>query len=90
MFFRQKGNSEKSFYVYCRFSIRFLGVPLFGAKTGRHLHTQAESGAYLRDFSCVPRRCPYIYYIRKNPTVILYTCINRHAGTQNRGKQIKD
>ena len=24
-----------------------------------HLHTQAESGAYLRDFSRVPRRRPY-------------------------------
>ena len=26
-----------------------------------HLHTQAESGAYLRDSSRVPRRRPYIY-----------------------------
>ena len=26
------------------------------------LHTQAESGAYLRDSSRVPRRCPYIYF----------------------------
>ena len=26
-----------------------------------HLHTQAESGAYLRDFSQVPRRRPLIY-----------------------------
>ena len=25
-----------------------------------HLHTQAESGAYLRDSSRVPRRCPFI------------------------------
>ena len=25
-----------------------------------HLHTQAESGAYLRDFSRVPRRCPFM------------------------------
>ena len=25
------------------------------------LHTQAESGAYLRDSSRVPRRCPFIY-----------------------------
>ena len=24
-----------------------------------HLHTQAESGAYLRDSSRVPRRCPF-------------------------------
>ena len=28
-----------------------------------HLHTQAESGAYLRDSSRVPRRRPYIYVI---------------------------
>ena len=27
-----------------------------------HLHTQAESGAYLRDSSRVPRRCPFIYF----------------------------
>ena len=27
-----------------------------------HLHTQAESGAYLRDFSRVPRRRPFIYF----------------------------
>ena len=27
-----------------------------------HLHTQAESGAYLRDSSRVPRRRPFIYY----------------------------
>ena len=26
-----------------------------------HLHTQAESGAYLRDSSRVPRQCPFIY-----------------------------
>ena len=26
-----------------------------------HLHTQAESGAYLRDSSRVPRRLPFIY-----------------------------
>ena len=26
-----------------------------------HLHTQAESGAYLRHFSRVPRRHPFIY-----------------------------
>ena len=26
-----------------------------------HLHTQAESGAYLRDSSRVPRRCPLLY-----------------------------
>ena len=27
-----------------------------------HLHTQAESGAYLRDSSRVPRRFPFIYF----------------------------
>ena len=25
------------------------------------LHTQAESGAYVRNYSRVPRRCPFIY-----------------------------
>ena len=32
-----------------------------------HLHTKAESGSYLRDFSRVPRRRPFI-------------CLNRHTG----------
>ena len=36
----------------------------FGSSVPRqpaHLHTQAESGAYSRDFSRVPRRRPFIY-----------------------------
>ena len=33
-----------------------------------HLHTQAESGAYLRDSSRVPRRRPFVYF--KPPYVI--------------------
>ena len=38
----------------------------FGSPVPRqpaHLHTQAESGAYLRDYSQVPRRRPFIYFI---------------------------
>ena len=34
-----------------------------------HFHTQAESGAYLRDSSRVPRRCPTMYvcmYVKKS------------------------
>ena len=37
----------------------------FGSPVPRqpaHLHTQAESGVYLRDSSRVPRRRPFIYY----------------------------
>ena len=33
-----------------------------------HLHTQAESGAYSRDFSQFPRRCPFIYLNRHTPS----------------------
>ena len=33
-----------------------------------HLHTQAESGAYLRDSSRVPRRRPFIYLNRHTPS----------------------
>ena len=33
-----------------------------------HLHIQAESGAYLRDFSRVPRRHPFIYLNRNMPS----------------------
>ena len=32
-----------------------------------HLHTQAESGAYLRDSSRFPRRRPFIYLNRHTP-----------------------
>ena len=32
-----------------------------------HLHTQAESGAYLRDSSRVPPRRPFIYLDRHTP-----------------------
>ena len=37
----------------------------FGSSVPRqlaHVHTQAESGAYLRDSSRVPRRCSFIYF----------------------------
>ena len=33
-----------------------------------HLHTQAESGAYLRDSSGLPRRRPFIYLNRHTPS----------------------
>ena len=36
----------------------------FGSPVPRqpaHLHTQAKSGAYLRDSSLVPRRRPFVY-----------------------------
>ena len=33
-----------------------------------HLHIQTESGAYLRDFSRIPRRCPFIYLNRHTPS----------------------
>ena len=43
----------------------------FGSPVSRqpaHLHTQAESGAYLRDSSRVPRRRPFIYINRRKPS----------------------
>ena len=43
----------------------------FGSSIPRqpaHLHTQAESGAYLRDSSRFPRRRPFIYLIRHTPS----------------------
>ncbi|CAM9593721.1 unnamed protein product, partial [Ascophyllum nodosum] len=43
----------------------------FGSPVPRqpaHLHTQAESGAYLRDSFRVPRRRPYIYLNRHTPS----------------------
>ena len=42
----------------------------FGSPVPRqpaHLHTQAESDAYLRDSSRVPRRRPFIYLNRHTP-----------------------
>ena len=46
----------------------------FGSPVPRqpaHLHTQAESGAYLRDSSRVPRRRPFIYL--KTPYAIYWS-----------------
>ena len=46
----------------------------FGRPVARqlaHLYTQAESGAYLRDFSRFPRRRPFIYLNRH--------VLNRHC-----------
>ena len=43
----------------------------FGSPVPRqpdHLHTQAESGAYLCDSSRVPRRLPFIYLNRHTPS----------------------
>ena len=43
----------------------------FGSPVPRqpaHLHTQAESDAYLRDSSRVPRRRPFIYFHRQTPS----------------------
>ena len=43
----------------------------FGSPVPRqpaHLHTQAESGAYLRDSSRVPRRRPFIHLNRHTPS----------------------
>ena len=43
----------------------------FGSPVPRqpaHLHTQAESGAYLRDSSRVPRRRPFIQFTRHTPS----------------------
>ena len=43
----------------------------FGSPVPRqpdHLHTQTESGAYLRDSSRVPRRRPFIYLNRHTPS----------------------
>ena len=43
----------------------------FGSPVPRqpaHLHTQAESGAYLRDSSRFPRRHPFIYLNRHTPS----------------------
>ena len=43
----------------------------FGSTVPRqpaHLHTQAESSAYLRDSSRVPRRGPFIYLNRHAPS----------------------
>ena len=45
----------------------------FGSPVPRqpaHLHTQAESGAYLRDFSRVPRRRPFFYCERSELLIV--------------------
>ena len=52
----------------------------FGSPARRqpaHLHTQAESGAYLQDSSRVPRRRPFIYF--KPPYAIGFPRSSGHA-----------
>ena len=53
----------------------------FGSPVPRqpaHLHAQAESGAYLRDSSRVPRRRPFIYF--KPPyTIVSVPSLSGHA-----------
>ena len=53
----------------------------FGSTVSRqpaHLHTQVESGAYLRDSSRVPRRRPFIYFI--SPYAIgSVACLSGHT-----------
>ena len=44
------------------------GFGSFVPRQSAHLHTQAESGAYLRDSSRVPRRRPFIYLNRHTPS----------------------
>ena len=43
-----------------------FGIPV--SPQPAHLQTQAESGAYLRDSSQVPRRRPFIYLNRHTPS----------------------
>ena len=43
-----------------------FGIPV--PRQPAHLHSQAESGAYLRDFSRFPRRRPFIYLYRHTPS----------------------
>ena len=59
-----------------------------------HLHTQAESGAYLRDHGIQTGSPMEItlgqqYNVGEKPTVILYTYINRHAGTPEKTVKTK-
>ena len=61
MFSAKKGNSEKSCYVYCRLSIRFLGVPLFGAKTGRYT-------PFWRSLNKITHRARTTKILKKNMT----------------------
>ena len=54
----------------------------FGSPVPRqpaHLHTQAESGAYLRDSSRVPRWRPFIYF--KSPYAI--ESVHEFIGSRN-------
>ena len=54
----------------------------FGSPVPRqpaHLHTQAESGAYLRDSSRVPRRRPFIYF----KTTIRHRASPEFIGSRN-------
>ena len=75
----------------------------FGSSVPRqlaHVHTQAESGAYLRDSSRVPRRCSFIYFkppyaIGSVPSLSSHTIayrwrllrrVRRHRASKPQGK----
>ena len=57
-----------------------------------HLHTRAESGAHLRDFSRIPRRRPFIYLNRQEAKAGLrhaFVCPNVIGRTKKRIVQSK-
>ena len=61
--FTPSGSLKKSSFFKKHF-VLYLTIILFSRPVPRqpaHLYTQAESGAYLRDFSRVPRRRPFTY-----------------------------
>ena len=63
---RRKKNSLSAFVPESLVSRDGFGSPV--PRQPVHLHTQAESGAYLRDSSQVPRRRPLFIYNRHTPS----------------------
>ena len=65
---RSQLNRENGLFSLCSFvPKKLVSRDRFGSLVPRqpaHLHIQAESGAYLRDSSRVPRRRPFIYLNR--------------------------
>ena len=64
-------NWEKGYSLSPFAPENFVSRDGFGSPVPRqraHLHTRAESGAYLRDSSRYPRRRPFIYLYRHTPS----------------------
>ena len=85
---RENENSLSAFVPENMISRDGFGSPV--PRQPAHLHTQAESGAYLRDSSRVPRRRPFIYFkpytVYVSSEFYVFLCISLTADGPQRAR----